>query len=266
MYSFRSDAHTGENRCWPCTVTNVVIAIAIAGILYLFSPLLAAAFFGVGVLLIAFVGYLVPGTPYLTQRYFPKRILGWFGKQPPGIPDQMADDVDTDRDLEADVNRLVTAGALSVSDDDALALTSSFEDRWKGRIGSLREDERAQRETFAGIVGVDPSDVHFETIPETEAFSVRIGENNVSQWMSRAAFVADIAANESLSAIDPGWESLSLLDKHGLLMGLRQFLTTCPICDGALVEENETTESCCWSINAITSRCDECGDRLYVAA
>lgn len=265
MYSFRSDAHTGENRCWPCTATNVTLTLVIAGVLSLFSQLLAAAFFGVGVLLIAFVGYLVPGTPYLTQRYFPTRVLGWFGKAPE-MPAGVTEDVDTDRDLDADVDRLITAGALSVDDDDALALTSSFEDRWNGHIDMLREDERAQRETFAGIVGVDPSDVHFESIPETEAFSVRVGENNVSQWMSRAAFVADVAANESLSAIDPDWEFLSLQDKHGLLMGLRQFLTTCPRCEGALVEENEASESCCGSINASTSRCDECGDRLYVAA
>jgi hypothetical protein len=130
----------------------------------------------------------------------------------------------------------------------------------------LRDDEPAQRETFAGIVGVDPDEVNLEPIEETGAFAVRVGKNDVSQWMSRAAFVADLAATEALSAIDPDWNTLSLQDQHGLLMGLRQFLTRCPRCEGPLVEANEATESCCWSIRAITSRCDDCGDRLYVVA
>jgi hypothetical protein len=238
----------------------------IAGALYAFSPLLAGVFLTVGILLIAFVGYLVPGTPYLTRRFFPKRVLAWFGKEPPETPVEHVEEIENDPEDGGDIDRLVRVGALSTVEDDSFVLGEQFEERWRSNIDDLRNDERGQREVFADIVGVDPSEVHFEPIEETGAFSVRIGENDVSQWMSRAAFVADIAANEVLSTIDQGWENLSLQDRHRLLMGLRQFLEACPLCDGALVEENEATESCCWSINAITARCDDCGSRLYVIA
>lgn len=266
MYSFQSDLHTGEKRCWPCTVTNVVLASVIASGLYVFSPLLAGAFFGAGMLLIAFVGYLVPGTPYLTQRFFPERVLAWFGKVPPDTSGQTTYDHKADRDLDGDVDRLLTVGALSEADEDTLTVTPSFKERWWQHIRALREDERAQRETFAGIVGVDTDEVNFEPVEETGAFAVRVGQNDVSQWMSQAAFVADLAAAEALSAIDSDWSTLSLQDQHRLLMGLRQFLTRCPGCESPLVEEDEATESCCWSISAVTSRCDGCGERLYVVA
>lgn len=258
MNSFQSRAHTGENRCWPCTVTNLVLATVIAGALYLLSPLLAAAFYVTGILLIAFVGYLVPGTPHLTRQYFPKRVLAWFGKASSETPDASSDDP------KADIERLIAVGALSLHDDESLTITPSFEERWAARIESLKERSRVRRESFAEIVGVDPDEVHFEEIPETEAFSVRVDGRNVSQWMSEAAFLADIAANDALSGMDSEWENLPLRERHGLLLGLRQFLNTCPLCDGSLVDEREVTESCCWSTSAITARCDGCGSRLYV--
>jgi FMN phosphatase YigB (HAD superfamily) len=84
--------------------------------------------------------------------------------------------------------------------------------------------------------------------------------------MSRAAFVSDLAANDTLAALDAGWETASLQERHELLVGLRQFLDACPLCSATLVEETDAIESCCWTTNAITARCERCDARMYVVA
>lgn len=74
--------YTGENRCMPCAIVNIGFSIVLSSLIALFSPL-----FGIGTLLfcaatIYFRGYLVPGTPMLTKRYLPDRVLRYFDKHP----------------------------------------------------------------------------------------------------------------------------------------------------------------------------------------
>ncbi|ELY46370.1 hypothetical protein [Natronorubrum sulfidifaciens] len=78
----KQPAYTGENRCGPCTILNLLIAGAVGSLLARksrFGGLLAV---GVSIVLIYLRGYLVPGTPTLTKRYLPPEILRWFGKDP----------------------------------------------------------------------------------------------------------------------------------------------------------------------------------------
>ncbi|XVH33062.1 hypothetical protein ACNS7O_15890 (plasmid) [Haloferacaceae archaeon DSL9] len=77
----REPEYTGKNRCEPCTISNVGIA-AVLGFLAArkskpFGMFVACA----SALLIYLRGYLIPGTPALTQRYLPQRVLRWFGKE-----------------------------------------------------------------------------------------------------------------------------------------------------------------------------------------
>ncbi|WP_226022416.1 hypothetical protein [Halomicrobium salinisoli] len=74
--------YTGENRCLPCTVVNLVIAAAIAVALGRRSRAKGALAFAASAVLIYLRGYLVPGTPTLTKRYLPREVLTWFGKDP----------------------------------------------------------------------------------------------------------------------------------------------------------------------------------------
>jgi len=82
---YKNQSYTGENRCTPCTVVNVVLAAALGLGLGLFAPPIGAAAFVVGLGSIYFRGYLVPGTPELTKQYFPEWLLARFDKldEPP---------------------------------------------------------------------------------------------------------------------------------------------------------------------------------------
>ncbi len=78
----RQDEYTGENRCVPCTAVNLIIAVVIAlAVGVAFVPA-GAVVFGLSLATIYLRGYLVPGTPTLTKRYFPDWLLAKFDKEP----------------------------------------------------------------------------------------------------------------------------------------------------------------------------------------
>jgi len=81
--SLRNPEHTGENRCVPCTVVNVVISAAVALVVgvALATPVGLVAL-AVCLAAVYLRGYLVPGTPTLTTRYLPDRVLALFDKGP----------------------------------------------------------------------------------------------------------------------------------------------------------------------------------------
>ncbi|MEZ3164744.1 hypothetical protein ABNG03_12005 [Halorubrum sp. RMP-47] len=83
----REPAYTGENRCLPCTVVNGVFAVALTAAAMVFGPVIAAVVLVASMGSIYYRGYLVPGTPELTKRYLPDRVLRLFGKAPKGPRD-----------------------------------------------------------------------------------------------------------------------------------------------------------------------------------
>ncbi len=88
----RRPEYTGENRCLPCTVVNAALAalaatgvgsgLVVAGVSAAYAAGVAAGVLGVSAVSIYLRGYLVPGTPALTKRYFPPWLLSLFGKDP----------------------------------------------------------------------------------------------------------------------------------------------------------------------------------------
>lgn len=257
MRSFQKSEHTGGDRCWPCTVVNLGIAAVLSLTLVPLSPALAGSFLIAAALVIAYVGYLVPGTPTLTRRYLPERILARFGKASP-------DPARTRTDGGFGPDRLVDLGVLEAHDDGTLSLSQPFADDWGGEIEALRNDQDAQRTALSDLLGIDPDDVAVEPIDSTGALSVRLADGSVSQWISRAALIADGAAGRALSSLHPAWTDLSVQERHELLVGLRQFRDRCPACGGAVESRLEDTATCCWTSAAVTARCEDCGDRLYV--
>ncbi len=81
---FREPEYTGENRCVPCTVINSVLAVVLTLIASALGPVAALVVLVGSAASIYYRGYLVPGTPELTQRYLPDRVLALFGKTPDG--------------------------------------------------------------------------------------------------------------------------------------------------------------------------------------
>ena len=243
----RQPEYTGENRCVPCTATNTVIAVVLSVAAGLVFPPAGVAVFAVSVAAIWLRGYLVPGTPELTKRYFPDPLLDLFGKAPgPEI-------AETDLNPE---ETLLELGAIEPHEND-LRATPAFSDLWDAEIESVRADTEAR---VAGLLDLDESSVSLAE--RGNAYVVRDDEVEVARWPSRAALVADLAAIPLLRDRAGDWEELGRVEQGQLLAGLRVFLDSCPDCDGPLSFGQETVESCCRTAEVITYDCDDCGARV----
>ncbi len=258
--ALRRPEYTGENRCVPCTAVNLVIAAALASLLAVaglrYDPalglLLGAGSFAAFAATVYLRGYLVPGTPRLTRTYFPDWLLRAFEKEPAvrlGPDDEL--------DVETTLSRL---GVVTDCEDvDDVCLTDAFREEWRERIAALRERDTT-REELASLLGLSSEELSFTT--HGGAFVARLDGRRIGQWESRAAFLADIAAETALQARDGGWTRLDVRQRSQLLGGLRVFLERCPACDGPVAIGEEVVESCCRSMDVVAVTCDDCGARL----
>jgi hypothetical protein len=265
--SFRSVVRrpefTGDNRCWPCTVVNSLLAvgaalaigIGVAIVTGWVTPAVAlgTVAFAVSIGAIYFRGYLVPGTPTLTRRYLPKRVHRWF-EDPEPPRDGTAVDVEA---------ILRSADAIEPCRDGAdLCLTPEFRSEWETAIEDV--DEESGIEELAAMIDLDPDRL---TVYEYgEAFTISIdGEarKQIGQWESSAAFRADIAGARVLARSSSDWSRLRGPERGTVLGGLRLFLESCPACSGPVTLGEETVESCCSTHEVVALGCDRCGVRLF---
>jgi hypothetical protein len=245
----RQPEYTGENRCLPCTATNTVIAVVVSvGVGALFPPA-GVAVFVVSLAAIWLRGYLVPGTPELTKRYFPEWLLDLFGKTPEPGPAIAETDLNPEETL-------LELGAIEPHGDD-LRATPAFADRWDVEIASVRADPGAR---VADLLGLDEASVSLAE--RGNAYVVLEDDVEVARWPSRAALLADLAAIPILRERAGDWAELGRAEQGQLLAGLRVFLDSCPDCDGSLSFAQETVESCCRTAEVITYDCDDCGARV----
>jgi hypothetical protein len=255
--SVRQPEYTGANRCWPCTITNVAIAgVLTVGASVVGTPILGALVFGVSLAAIWLRGYLIPGTPELTQRYFPDWLLALFDKDPRRTGGR-------EIDLEGLTAETVLREAGVVVDDPAVGdvvLTPDFEQAWDDRMAEIGSG-RTDREELAELVDVAPEtlDVHWHN----NAFTAKMDGVWIGQWESRAAFVADMAAGRELDARYPAWRDLPMLFRSEVLGGLRVMLDRCPDCDGQVVLGQDVVKSCCRTYDVLAGKCDSCGARLF---
>lgn len=265
---FRLPEHTGENRCLPCTVVNSVVAVVVAsGVAKLWLPAGALAL-AVSVTAIYFRGYLVPGTPELTRRS--PRLLALLGKE-------QADDVreastrsgadttgSTDWSERPETEQLLEfSGVVEACDDaDDIRLTEKFREVWWRRIRRFRDDEGRALAQLAAVVGTDPAALEF--VREDQQFGVARDGTFVTEWVSEAAFYADLAAEPTLSEWVPDWERLSDGKRTELIAGLRAFLEVCPACEADLEQVETVQDSCCSSVVVgVSVDCSECGAAVF---
>lgn len=261
LETLRQPEYTGENRCFPCTVVNAVLAVGFAVVVA--SLLGAGVGWEIGIVAATFVlvvsagsiylrGYLVPGTPWLTKTYFPEWVLRRFDKHSSPEPP-----VDEEFDVES---VLLRAGALEPCEhSDDLCLTDDFEAAWNDRISAAKSDAGPYTE-LAQLLDVEPDRLDIEEYQH--AFVAKLDTDRIGQWESRAAFLADVAAGAALQERLRGWGSLDVRQRHQLLQGLRVFLEECPACAGTVTMDEETVESCCRSIDVVAVSCQECGARV----
>lgn len=254
----RRPEYTGENRCIPCTVVNIGLAAVLGGFVGVVLPPLGIAVFVLSLGLIYLRGYLVPGTPAITKRYLPDRVLRWFENHPADEAQPFKDGLDLEATLRA-------AGALTTSAETGdLQLTETFQERWRERIVELRAEGVSRRE-LRGEAGITEDTLMFTD--QGDGFSATLlGGGFVGQWESEAALIADLAAIRELEQRHPHWVELSPAERSQLLHGLRVFLEQCPSCDGPIGIGEATVESCCRSIEVLAGTCKDCGARVFERA
>ena len=249
QFTFRRSEYTGENRCLPCTALNLTLAgLGTAGLGTVSIP--AALVFGtLAVASIVFRGYLVPGTPTLTRRYLPERVLGWFGKGEPEILDGTA----------FDVTEFLDAAGVIESDGADLTLSAPFEAALGDGVFEL-DDDRAVRLAAGRLLGVAPDRLSFF---EGDPWTVRVEESTVGRWESRAAFVTDLAAAGLLADRAPDWPDLTDSQRGRTLAGVRACLDVCPVCTGDVELGAERVSTCCQEYDVVVADCEDCGTRLF---
>ncbi|WP_049895370.1 hypothetical protein [Halopiger xanaduensis] len=272
----RQPEYTGGNRCLPCTVVNVGIALVLAGGIGVVSPLAGVLAFACCLAIIALRGYLIPGTPTLTQRYLPERVLRAFGKAPERPTIETAD-------LEDALETLAAADVVArhKSTTAPVQLTPTFRRRWNERLEQFANgnpadpDRQATTETdrewtppdatdVADLVGLEPDDVRRrgETTFELEGARRR-------RWESDAALAADVAADRELRDRLDGWDDLEADDRQDVLTGLRLLRQRCPAptCDGRPAATRERLEHCCRRPQVgLEATCEDCGRPIVAVA
>jgi len=302
--TLRQPEYTGENRCEPCTVLNLAIAMILGSAISRKSKLGGIIGFSISLGLIYLRGYLVPGTPTLTKRYLPAEVLRWFGKDTEpelatgftnmetGIevdPDnkrtaESADEMKADTEVTTDDAR--TNGHDKISDgqpssmenlelfftehgmlepcpdSDDLCLTDSFETAWLDEIESLNTREITAA-LITDTIDIETEDREFELTEQGEAKVLQTDNQPVSQWPSKAALLADIAACRVLQREIADWGEYQLEKKGQILNSLRMFIETCPTTGGDILMGKEVVESCCSSHKVVAVTCEESGERLF---
>lgn len=243
---FRQPEYTGENRCLPCTVVNVAIAIVLSTLAAVVAtPVTGLLLFSASLVAIWLRGYLVPGTPELTKRYLPDSVLRLFGKAPePPAPGEAVD-------VEAYLTEL---GAVRDTGVD-VELAETFAADWHAAIDEVEADPAAA----AGDV-LTLEDPGIEQ--RGEATVVTDGGMAAANWPSRAALVADLGAVRVLGARDPNWTDREHGERGRILAGLRIFLDECPDCGAEPELGEDTVKSCCRQAQVFTYTCPNCGARL----
>lgn len=247
-----NQAYTGNQRCRRCTVANVALASAASVFTGLIRPPLGVAILGVSLVVIYVRGYLVPGTPTLTRRFFPDSVLRWFGKDPMTQPDVRVSE-ETSEQLLKDADVLVSAAR-----EQNVQLAPSFRDAWRERIQSIRDS--TLKGVFAEVLDVQRNRITIDN--EGESFAVYAEDIVVGPWDSRPAAVVDVAAWSELDSWSDQFDRLSVEETTRLLTWLRSFVQRCPACDAPVTIDRTEIESCCASFDLVTLRCTECGSLL----
>lgn len=258
--SLRQPEYTGENRCTPCTFVNVAIAGVSAIAVSTLSPVVGVATFVLFAGIIYLRGYLVPGTPTLTKRYLPDHVLAWFDKEPT-LGEEYALGVDSDSEVDPE-EILVGVDALELCEDGTdLCLTDEFREAWLAHTDRLDESDETPQAVLADLLGVSSERV--STAERGSSLVAEVDGEQVGRWESRAAFVADMAAERALEERTSGWLELPVDQRSHLLTSLRIFLERCPECNGTVAMQEETVGSCCRSWEVIAGACQNCEARIF---
>lgn len=287
--------YTGENRCLPCTIVNLAIAVVLGGALWaILSPIVGLAAVGIGLAAIGLRGYIVPGTPTLTKRYFPDRVLAAFDKHPvdanpartvtgdgtkagagagdgtkagseagaePSEEEEAAELVDP-------VEFLLGVGAIEPCEGGDVCLADAFADRWRAETESTIEaiDTDGElpeelRESLRSLYDLDPN-AEVRISESMDQPIVYVDGRGLRRWRTEAAMAVDLASYRVLSSWTDRWAEVPFEQRPAILQSFRTFLETCPDCGGAVRMTEDRVESCCRSWEVLAVACERCETRF----
>lgn len=256
----RQPEYTGENRCTPCTILNVGLALLASLLVALASGGLAVVVLLGALLAIYLRGYLLPVTPRLTKRYLPDRVLARFDTHPVTERDgwETVDRLEDRRENAVDPERfLLDVGAVGPCEqEDDLCLTDGFDELLEARIAA--HDGHANREAMISLFDTDPDSM---TVLDRPYPAAKV-DRRVRKWPSEAALLADVVTHEALSELTERWAGVPTEQRLGILKSLRSFLATCPRCSGPIFLSEDTYESCCRTYDVVMLGCSECEQPL----
>ncbi|ELY39677.1 hypothetical protein [Natronorubrum tibetense] len=263
----RRSEYTGENRCWPCTISNgVVLAILVAVATLRGRRRLAASVVVIGTAAIALRGYVVPYTPRFAPRLVAALPIDPFHAEasaddgslsdPGGEPDDATREQPSGEEIVAG---LVEAGVVEFHGDE-IALESDFREDWRQEMRTLRETDL---EALARVAGrqTDPSVDAQSRRSWGRSVIVLMPETGAPVTLSRGIAIAELAAAR---ALESRVESDAIRRAAG--RPLRTVLERCPLCDE---EVTISRSSCCGEVTPIGSlpseklRCPACDERFY---
>jgi len=270
IQTLRDPEYTGENRCIPCTVVNAVIAVA-------FGLLVGVVFLPLGLVVLAGAaaciylrGYLVPGTPELTERYLPDRIHRAFGDHPAvrtsdtseTVPDddqewETLDRIEYEREHSVDPERyMADVGAVAPDRDDRV-LRAEF----AAAVEERMDHYRATSVGPAAVADIFQVSADGLAVEDREYPAIQV-ELRVRKWPSEAALLADAATHDVLAAWQDDWLDVPREQRVEILETLRTYLESCPTCGGSLAYHDDTVESCCGRYEVAIYACRDCEARL----
>jgi len=254
---FRQPEYTGTNRCVPCTVLNAGIAGLGALALAFVSPPVGVVAFVAAVLVIYFRGYLIPGTPELTNRYLPDRVLLWFHDDPHPTSFDTPDPSESDPEPVEILNDAEIIEASAGEDD--VRLTADFREEWHEKLNDT--DDGLTAPNIADALGLDPDNVSVE--PDGTVY-VDASSIQRIEWGSPAAVTADVAAAQLVDERYDDWDDLSPTTKHTFMRGLRYFLDQCPACqsEDVTLGTRAINPGCCGDFNVTIYGCNDCDAKL----
>lgn len=251
----RQPEYTGENRCLPCTIVNIAIAGIASILLAVASPIFGVVVFAGSLLIIYVRGYLVPGTPHLTQRYLPDRVLRWFENEPVPSLSGESPTIDPERVL---LDAQVVTPCENGTD---LCLTDDFRSAWRAQVHTVRDRGDPTEVGLRAVLDVRSERLSFEEYGN--ALLAETNDDVVGQWPSRAARIADISAANTLNERSPDWATVTPTERASVLASLRIFVEACPHCGGPIHVDQESVESCCRSYDVLRSACQACDATLF---
>lgn len=230
--------HTGEDRCWPCTLANVAAVAVVAFLAGRRRRALGALVLGAGLTLVWARGYVIPGTP----RFAPRLVEGlgvahlFEAERAPesGSGTLSPEDAPEGEEL---LGALAEAGVLRV-EGERVVPDPGFEERWHeemDRLAALDTDALADE-----VLGVaHAADAYAFGNHRGEWVVVTDGSDDFEgeEWLNRPTAVAEAAAAR---ALDGRVDDATRLAAAG---AMPMFLEACPDCGAAL--EATTAAACC---------------------